>query len=428
MYVVVKHEDGVQTARVVGSIVDSLYANGNPEGIIDAVADQSFSLITFTITAAGYYKTPDGNLDTTKEDINNDLSNPHTPMTIYPYLVRGLEKRAKTHGQPVVLMSLDNMEANSATLRQLLLQFIQLTQPGLKAWVEKNVSFPVTLVDRITPDVSADFRIEAQNLLGGMKPPMLVRTEGYKELVVERTALTIPWDKVGVKVVDDCGPHWQRKFYALNAAHQVVAIPALRLGIRYIHEAMQRAPIAQLLDVAHHEYQSFLGDSITVLEPYMEKVRSRFSDASNPDTASRVAARTTEKVSDRLAAAILRGLEATGQVASAGTFVIAVWALNLGGHDEFGQGIDCRDDAAGMLGDLHRRFLDYARIVARKGNDLAPFDALKSILLDVAHRLSDNRFARLAGVESFVRRLSLALGQIESLGLEDAVDPYLHAV
>jgi mannitol-1-phosphate/altronate dehydrogenase len=427
LYVVLKYEDGKQTARVIGSIVGSLFANGHPEAIIAKVADASTRLITCTITPAGYYKTPDGNLDLAKSDINHDLTNPETPLTIYPYLVRGLEERARTHGKPVVLMSFDNVENNSATLKRLLLQYIQLTQPSLAAWVEENCRFPVTLVDRITPDINADDRTSAEAFLGGYRPRMLVRTEGFKELVVEKCDLPMPpWDRCGAKIVNDCGPHWTRKYFGLNAAHQIVAIPALRLGIPYIHQAMQRQSIARLVDVAHTEYGGFLDECPEVLGPYLAKVRSRFSDASNPDRPSRVAARTTEKASDRLAAAILRGLEATGQVQYASTFVLAVWALNLGGHDEFGQRIDCQDVLAGKIGDLHRRFLHYARVAAAKeSTDQHPVGFLKTIMSEVANVLQDSRFARLAGVDAFVRRLSSALGYIEKLGMEDAVEPYL---
>jgi len=429
VYVVIKHEDGVQTARVVGSIVGSVFTNGHPEEIVGKVADETTEMITFTVTKGGYYVTGEGTLDLTKSDINYDLGNPEVPKTIYPYLVRGLEQRARTHGKGVVLMSLDNLEENSASLRRALLQFIDyLNMPSLKAWVEQNCAFPVTLVDRITPDIDADFRAHAHAFLGGWRPPMLVRTEGFKELVVEKCGLPMPcWEKVGVKVVDDCGPHWSRKFYGLNAAHQVVAIPALRLGIPYIHQAMQRPAIARLVDVAHAEYTGFLDECPGVLAPYLDKVRCRFSDASNPDKATRVAARTTEKASDRLAAAVLLGLQATGQVQYSSTFVVAVWLLNLGGRDEYGQRIDCPDNEAGKLGDQHRRILAYARVAAQKETmDQHPIHLLKAIMVDIANVLQDSRFARLAGTDAFIRRLSSALGHIEGLGsVEDAVEPYL---
>jgi len=428
LYVVMKTEDGVQEARVVGSIVGSLWATAHREEIIAKVADESTELITFTITANGYYKTPDGNLDLTKPEINHDLSNPETPLTIYGFLVKGLEKRARAHGKPVVLMSLDNLEANSVTLRRLLLQYIDLVQPSLRTWVEQYVDFPVTLVDRITPDIDAEFRNRTQAFLGGFKAPVLVGAEAYKELVTERTIFSVPpWEKVGVvEVVDDCNPHWQRKFFGLNAAHQIVAITALRLGITYIHEAMRRDAIIRLVDLAHQEYTGFLAQSPDILGPYLSRVRSRFADGSNPDKVSRVAERTTEKVSERLLSAILRGLEANGQVQYSSTFVVAVWALNLGGHDQFMERIECQDVLALKLNDLHRKIIHYARVAASKETlDHHPVDFLKSIVAEIGNVLQDSRFARLAAVEAFIRRLSSALGLIERLGVEEAVEPYL---
>jgi len=430
--VVVKTRDGVSQARVVGSILGALIANGDPEPIISKVADEATKIITFTVTEKGYHKTPDGHLDLTSADLTYDLTvpAPAVPKTIYGYLVRGLLRRSQTHGRPVVLMSLDNLEDNSATLRRLIMEFIDLVQPSLRAWVEDNADFPVTLVDRITPEIDDTFRMKAFAFIGGWRVRMLVGAEAWKELVVQKCRFLMPpWESIGVKVVNDCRSSWRRKFYGLNTPHQFVAILALRLGIRHIHEAMAVPAIERLVELGHSEYARFLGNCPECpegLDAYLAGVRRRFADGSNPDTAARVAARTTEKASNRLAAAVLEGLHATGQVQVSTTYILAVWALSLGGVDEFGNETGAVDALRPKLEVLHRRVLHYAQMVqVMEKMDQHPVHLLKGIMAEIGTVLEDSRFKNLADVDAFIRRLSSALAIITREGAEAGVEMYL---
>jgi mannitol 2-dehydrogenase len=48
-------------------------------------------------------------------------------------------------------MSCDNLSGNGDMTKKLVLQFAKSMNPELASWIEKNTTFPNSMVDRITP-------------------------------------------------------------------------------------------------------------------------------------------------------------------------------------------------------------------------------------------------------------------------------------
>ena len=113
-------------------------------------------LVTLTITEKGYGLTPaSGALDVSNPDVTADLAGNWPPRTALGLLARALEARARI-GAPLTLMSCDNIPANGRRLRTALMGLIEATRPALLDWVEANVAFPGTMVDRIVPAAQAE--------------------------------------------------------------------------------------------------------------------------------------------------------------------------------------------------------------------------------------------------------------------------------
>ncbi len=430
LYVLVEREGSQSLPSVLAPIVETLYGPEDPSKVVAAIADPRVKLVTLTVSNKGYHLAH-GALDKESPDVAHDLAGTDSPKTIYWYLMRGLAERRKT-GSPLTIMSLDNVEENSRSLKKGLLDFIapqqlQLTEGDgdsnpldLAAWIEANVSFPVTLVDRITPETTDEFRTAARELLG-FDTTVVVGTESFTQLVVERSKFpTPPWEAAGVQVVDDCSAWWQRKFFCLNAGHQIVGIPAIRLGVTYIHQAMSHAAIASLLERAHTEFATFLPGEPDEVSRYMAAIRRRLSDPALNDTVQRVTARTTSKVSERVLAAVERALAVDGKVLTVPTFVAACWLLNLGGRDEFHQEILVADPDAEKLEGLYENVIDCVRSAQGSVENLQT-DVLRSLLVRIGDTVHDARFGRLAAVEAFVDELAWALVQVDKLGVEQAI-------
>lgn len=428
LYVMIARKRDHRTARVLGSVVDTIYAPGNPDALVQAIANPAIRLVTITVTAAGYYLDVNRTgLDAAAADIKHDLECPQdAPKTIYPYLLRGITERLKQNGQPLVVMSLDNVEANSAGLKTGLMAYAALAypnDPGLIARIKASVDFPVTLIDRITPRTTDEAKAEAMTYLG-FDPVVLVVTESFRQLVHETTRFPVPnWHSAGVMTVDNASSWWQKKFFLVNCGHQVVAIPGLRMGEQYIHTAAAALP-AGLLAQAHKEMGLFLGAS-DALTDYAAAVEERFADEALNDLVVRVAARWTEKASQRILSAIELAYAASGSMPRALTFVFGVWLLNLSGVDESGNPIPDADEELANLRDGNPENSPAAEL-ARLLDETAPeaeavdADALEEIVTEIGVRLYDPRIASITGNEAFMAELSWSVLHIHRHGVRKA--------
>ncbi len=71
---VVKYPDGTLEPRVIGSIVDYLYAPDDPEAVLTRMADPATRIVSLTITEGGYnVNQVTGELDTSDQALAADL-------------------------------------------------------------------------------------------------------------------------------------------------------------------------------------------------------------------------------------------------------------------------------------------------------------------------------------------------------------------
>lgn len=429
LYVVVERENGSREASVVGSVVGTLFGPDDPNQIVQTLANPEIKLVTMTVTNKGYHTDAKGKLDEKHRDIQHDrnLKEGETPKTIYWYLWRGLAERRAT-GAPVTIISLDNVPLNSTLLKRALIKFISLVDRGLVSWVKKNVAFPCTTVDRITPTVHESFRQETADQVG-FYSDVVIGTERFWQLCIERSPFPMPpWEQAGVQTVDDVAASWGLKFFDLNAVHALIAIVGQRIGLSHVHEAMQVPEIARLVERAHEEFSLFLGQSS--LQP-AAKYRARFSDSDIVDPLRRVGARTTSKVSERLLAALERVRTSSGTLAYAPVFTTACWLLNLDNKDEHGQLIDYDDSQAEAIVDLGMIAANWARFRSAKDTDVtslpAPKDCtiLKEAVRQIGTTLKDQRFVRLSRDQEFIQELGWALIALTRLGGIAAINALL---
>lgn len=426
LYTMVERENDEMSARVMGPIVGSMFGPEDPNALAAKIADNDIKLITVTVSNKGYYQTSKGDVDGRNEDLFHDMamslnvpfSDLQIPRTIYWYLTKGLSLRKANGGGPLTIASMDNIEANSKALKQSLLQYISKVEPELVQWVEENVAFPVTTIDRITPDVSEPARKQIAEFLG-FDASVVVTTERTRQLCIEPSPYALPaWEKVGVEKVEDCAASWQRKFYALNTAHQLVAIPALRLGLAYIHDAMAIPAVAGIVRLGQEGFSTFLPGGLELNTKYGTSVVRRFSDSAIEDSPQRVAARGTSKASERLGSSIERAHAASGKVLLSPTFVMATWLLNLGGTDEHGKKLVLNDPDAEKLQGVHQSVLAWLKV--QTDSSKPDTQGLRTIFLKIGEIMRDARYERLAAIDGFVTELAWSLININSLGFEAA--------
>jgi len=153
---IVQHPSGEVKSEVIGSIKEMLLAVDNPNLVIDKMGHLDTKIVSLTITEGGYNFNPQtGEFNFNNEDVQHDLDNPAQPKTAFGYLAAALRKRYKNNIAPFSILSCDNIPHNGNVARQMLLAFTEKQDPELAEWIAKEVSFPNTMVDRITPVTSA---------------------------------------------------------------------------------------------------------------------------------------------------------------------------------------------------------------------------------------------------------------------------------
>ena len=91
---VVKHPDGRREPRVIGSIVETMFAPDDPEAVVARLADPVTRIVSLTITEGGYLVNQvTGEFDASDPSIQADLAEGATPSTVFGYITAALALR-----------------------------------------------------------------------------------------------------------------------------------------------------------------------------------------------------------------------------------------------------------------------------------------------------------------------------------------------
>src|SRR6201992_2887354 len=229
--------DGQSTARSIGSIVEFLYAPDDPEAVLERLAPPRTRIVSLTITEGGYTLDDRGRFDGNDPVVRRDLAPGTTPATVFGVVVEGLRRRRDRGIPPFTVMSCDNLPGNGDVARQSFTAFARLIDPGLGAWVDREVAFPKSMVNRITPvttDETRRYVAETYHVADAWP----VICEDFTAWVLEdRFTLGRPrYEDAGLGLVPDVAPYEQMKLRLLNAGHQALAYFGYLLGSRVAHE------------------------------------------------------------------------------------------------------------------------------------------------------------------------------------------------
>ena len=251
LYKVLKNQDGVYTLTIcgrdgkdetveIGSLKDVIWAQKEPELVIEKIADPDTKIVSMTITEGGYNIDKDGNFDLSNEAVKRDLANPSEPETVFGYVAEGLRKRKNDGAGKVTILTCDNLQHNGNTAKKAFMTFMKAQDPELAAWAEENVTFPNSMVDRITPATRPE-DIDRLNIKNGTDDRAPVYCEDFIQWVVEDNFANgrPKWEEVGVEFTDDVAPYENMKLSLLNASHSLLSYPSFLSGYRKVDEAMK---------------------------------------------------------------------------------------------------------------------------------------------------------------------------------------------
>lgn len=349
---IVKELDGTQTKRVIGSIVDYLYAPDDPIKVIVKMASPEVKIISLTITEGGYnYNEATKAFDFSNPLIQHDLEHPKAPKTIFGYITQALKIRKEYDIKGCTIQSCDNIQGNGHMIKKMLLSYVKTAEPNLVEWIEKNVSFPNAMVDRITPATS---EIDIINLKesSGIEDAWPVVCEPFKQWVIEDDFIAgrPAWETVGAQFVPNVAPYEKMKLSLLNAGHSVIGILGALLGYATIDEAVHNPNIRTFLNnYMDVEVTPVLGDLEGInLKDYKHSLVERFGNINIKDQVDRICSESSAKFPIFVLPTVNAQLDANGSTQLA-AFVIAAWAIYSLGIDEKGNSLRIKDAMQSLL-------------------------------------------------------------------------------
>ena len=343
---VIKHPDGSLHPRVVGSIIQYLFAPDDPEAVLELMADPGIRIVSLTITEGGYLVHPvTGEFDADEASIQGDLRAGSTPSTAFGFITEALSRRRERGVPPFTVMSCDNIPGNGEVAHKMISAFARLKDPELAVWMESEVSFPNSMVDRITP-VTTEADKALLNERFGVEDAWPVVCEPFIQWALEDSfsAGRPPFEDVGVQMVHDVEPYELMKLRLLNASHQALCYLGYLAGYRYAHEVCQDPLFTEfLLGYMDHEATPTLQPVPGVdLQQYKNQLIERFANPQIRDTLARLCAESSDRIPKWLLPVIREQLASGGEIARS-ALVVASWARYAEGQDEQGQPIEVVD-------------------------------------------------------------------------------------
>jgi fructuronate reductase len=390
-------ERGPSTAfRVLAPIRELVFAASQADVLTSRIAAPSTHVVTVTVTEKGYRHDPvTRRLDLTDSDIRADAAG-RSPVTVVGQLVRAMQARQRDNHGPLTVVCCDNLTSNGATLRGLVDDFCSLLpiagQSTLRSWIEESVTFPSTVVDRITPAATEADRSDAANYLG-LDDEGAVITEPFSQWVLEDNfaAARPVWESAGAVFTSDVLPYESLKLRLLNGSHSALAYLGLLAGYDYIAEFIGVGGVPAFVRALMGEAAATVSAPSSVdVDDYEQQLLQRFANPGLRHRLAQIAIDGSQKLPPRLVATV-RDARAAGAEPIASVLGIAAWMRYVtAGNDDAGRPLVVDDpltpriaEAVGQAGDaaaIVERLLGVTEMFGDLRDDIALRDLLAAAL------------------------------------------------
>lgn len=367
--------DGSTEKRVIGSLSEAVFADSEDVAAWNRLrtifTNPGLQMASFTVTEKGYaLRGADGNyLPYVLPDLERGPARAKSAMAVLTAL---LYERYLSGGAPLAVVSMDNCSHNGEKLRNAVLTVAEewgkrnFTEPEYSDWLadEKRVSFPWSMIDKITPRPDPQIAKELEALgLEKMDPIItekqtyiapFVNAEGPQYLVIEDRFPNgrPPLEKAGVYFTDRATVNEVERMKVttcLNPLHTALAVYGCLLGYASIAKEMEDAELAALVrGIGLTEGMEVVCDP-KILNPadfIREVLEERLPNAFIPDTPQRIATDTSQKIGIRYGETIKAYVSRFGSAERLRYIPVAIagWLRYLLGVDDQGDAFDLSPD------------------------------------------------------------------------------------
>ena len=364
---VILKADGSVEKRVLGGLSEAIKARSADSGAwarMKAVfTHPGFQLASFTITEKGYALRDAGGeyLSYVRADLENG---PEKVVGAMGIVTSMLHARYRAGRLPLALVSMDNVARNGEKLRNSVLEIARVWQEkgfvdaGFVDYVsdETKVSFPWTMIDKITPRPSADVANALEkDGVEDMQPVItskhtyiapFVNAVGPQYLVVEDNFPNghPPLEKAGVYMADRITVNRSERMKVtacLNPIHTALGPYDVMLGHELFADGMSDPELSRLADQVGYAEGLPVVEDPGILSPKTfidEVIHERFPNAYLGDTSQRICTDISQGVAFRFGETIKAYVAREGSAARLTGIPLAIagWLRYLLAVDDFG--------------------------------------------------------------------------------------------
>jgi mannitol 2-dehydrogenase len=400
LYTVLQRGPDRDEARVIGALLDYLYGPEDRGAVLAALASPRTRIVSLTVTGDGYGVDRTGQLDLDDRGVAHDLAQPTQPTSVLGYLTESLRWRRDAGVAPFTVLSCDNIPHNGATARNAVVSFAEHRDPGLAAWIAENVAFPASVVDRITPETTAEHRRLLREEFG-IRDRDPVVSEDFLQWVIEDEFCNgrPPLEEVGAQFVTDVAPYELNKKRLLNGTHCALGYLGYLCGYERIDEAVSDPSLARYAEALMDEEVGPLLPQMLAVDSagYKRTLLARFANPRVGDRLQRLCRRGSTKMPAYLLPSLAEAIE-RGLPHEKLTLAVAAWIRYLRGTDFDGNRIEVEDEMRATLQPLAR------------SEDVRPLLQVRSV------------FGALGEDEGFVERLETTLRGLDQRGPAAAIE------
>ena len=367
--------DGSTNKQVLASLTEAIKASSSLEGewarLKEIFRVPSLQMASFTITEKGYaLGGADGEFfPFIKNDIENGPDSSTSAMAIVSAL---LLERYKNGGAPIAMVSMDNCSHNGDKLKTSVLTIASewkkhgFVNDGFISYLtdESKVSFPLTMIDKITPRPADSVCAELEKVgVEDMAPVItskktyiapFVNAEEPQYLVIEdkfpngRPSL----EKAGVYMTDrDTVNEVERMKVTtcLNPLHTALAVYGCLLGYTLIADEMKDKELLTLVKTIGLTEGLPVVNNPEIISPadfIDEVINKRLPNPFMPDAPQRIATDTSQKVGIRFGETIKSYVQKYGDAKKLEAIPLAIagWCRYLLAVDDNGQSFELSPD------------------------------------------------------------------------------------
>ncbi len=319
--------DGSIEKTVVGSITESLILDSQDVAsysrLKEIFANASLQLASFTITEKGYCL--QDSQGRPLPDVSTDLAQgPEAPISYMGKVAALLYHRFTKDALPLAMVSMDNCSHNGDKLKAAIVTFAEkwvenhLAEPAFLTYVTSDkVSFPWTMIDKITPRPNASVE-------------ELLRKDGIEDLdpvITDRHTYVAPFvnaEECEYLVIEDTFPNGRpaleksgfiftdretvdkvermKVCTCLNPLHTALAVFGCLLDYQLIAEEMKDPTLKKLVERLGYQEGLPVVTDPGILNPkeFLDTVLTvRIPNPFMPDTPQRIATDTSQKMAIR---------------------------------------------------------------------------------------------------------------------------------